>query len=47
MRGEKQTSHPLLSRIQGSPPHARGKDLNTSHFFCDLARNTYLHRNFV
>ena len=25
VRGEKQTSHPLLSAIQGSPPRARGK----------------------
>ena len=31
----------------GITPACAGKRLKHIPFFCDLARNTYLHRNFV
>ncbi len=47
MRGEKSLNDLRANIQQGSPPHARGKGLNTSIICCILAQNTYLHRNFV
>ena len=47
MRGEKHIQHRGGQVVVGSPPHARGKGLNTSIICCILAQNTYLHRNFV
>ena len=47
MRGEKKDTDGTPQYGTGSPPHARGKGLNTSIICCILAQNTYLHRNFV
>ena len=47
MRGEKAVQVTVPPLRTGSPPHARGKGLNTSIICCILAQNTYLHRNFV
>ena len=47
MRGEKPRDEMKEYAHSGSPPHARGKGLNTSIICCILAQNTYLHRNFV
>ena len=47
MRGEKTAIPCDRQPGEGSPPHARGKGLNTSIICCILAQNTYLHRNFV
>ena len=47
MRGEKPPDGLSFPQTAGSPPHARGKGLNTSIICCILAQNTYLHRNFV
>lgn len=47
MRGEKLPKNHPTWELGGSPPHARGKGLNTFLILCVLAQTTYLHRNFV
>ena len=47
MRGEKALIRGVDAVREGSPPHARGKGLNTFLILCVLAQTTYLHRNFV